>query len=345
MSTVAPAKSETSQAEPSPTEITIEANGDLLIHSPVFSRALANGGGRRYDFAPMFRYIKPIVKGADLSVCHVEVPMTPARPTGYPLFNSPPSLANAILSTGWNACDTASNHTLDRGQRGVNQTIASLNRVGVAHTGSWSSAAARSKPLIINVKGIRIAWLAYTEMTNGIPRPHPWSVALASSKTILADAKTARRQGAQVVVVNLHAGNEYQHKPSSLQLALARRLTASSLINAVVGQHVHVVQPIRWFNRKPVVFGEGNLLSNQSAACCPAASQDGYLALLHLKLSGGKASINRVDYVPVWVRRSDFAVLPVRRALREGLASRSDLVASWKRTTGVVGRSPTIRPL
>ncbi len=328
-----------------PINLVIEANGDLLIHSPVFNRALEDGGGSHYDFSPMLRYLKPIISKTDLAVCHVEVPMTSGPPKGYPLFNSPPALARSILSTGWNACDTASNHTLDQGQSGVDQTIANLDAVGIAHTGSWSSARSRATPLVINVDGVRVAWLAYTQMTNGIPSPHPWSVGIASAPVILADAKEARRLGAQVVIVNVHGGEEYQHEPSAFQLNLAKELTASPLITAVVGQHVHVVQPIRWFNGKPVVFGEGNLLSNQSSACCPAASQDGYLALLNLRVTDGKATVRRVDYVPVWVRHPDFVVLPVHMARRKGLAPEAELKASWDRTTGVVGSSPTIRPL
>jgi len=325
--------------------LTIEANGDLLIHSPVYNRALENGGGTTYNFNPMLAYIKPIIKRADLAVCHVEVPMTSAPLSGYPLFNSPPALADAIVKTGWNACDSASNHTLDQGQTGVDQTIENLDRAGVAHTGSYASAAAASKPLIINVHGVRIAWLAYTEMTNGIPLPNPWTVNIASAPKILAEAARARASGAQVVIVNIHAGEEYQHEPSANQLSLANRLTASPLITAVVGQHVHVVQPIRWLNGKPVVFGEGNLLSNQTLSCCPKESQDGYMALLHVKVKGTQSSVERVDYVPVWVRHPDFAVLPVGVALRKGLASSAELQASWDRTTSVVGRGATLKPL
>ena len=68
----------------------VEASGDLLIHSAVFDRALVLGGGRHYNFAPMFAQIKPYIQGADLALCHVETPMTPAPPAGYPTFNTPP---------------------------------------------------------------------------------------------------------------------------------------------------------------------------------------------------------------------------------------------------------------
>src|SRR5271165_5657984 len=237
--------------------LVVEASGDLLIHRPVWERALVLGGGHHYNFAPLFAKIKPYVRGADLALCHVETPMTPAPPTSYPVFNTPPELATAIRQTGWHACSTASNHTLDQGQRGDDDTIRALNRAGVLHTGSYSSAAAQRTPLIMTVKGVRVAFLAYTEFTNGIPLPHPWSVNLASAARILSDAHRARTDGAQVVIVNLHWGDEYVAQPSSFQLALAGRLTRSPDITAVVGQHVHIVQPIRILNGKLVVFGEG----------------------------------------------------------------------------------------
>ena len=120
-------------------QLTVEASGDLLIHSPIFDRALALGGGRHYDFAPFFVRIRPYIRGAGLALCHVETPMTPAPPAGYPIFNTPPELAPAIRQTGWRACSTAATHTLDQGQAGVDDTIRALDRAGVAHTGSFSS--------------------------------------------------------------------------------------------------------------------------------------------------------------------------------------------------------------
>ena len=269
----------------------VEASGDLLIHSAVFDRALVLGGGRHYDFAPMFAQIKPYIQGADLALCHVETPMTPAPPAGYPTFNTPPALATAIAQTGWRACSTAATHSLDQGQTGVDDTIRALDRAGVAHAGTFSSAAAQKTPLIMTVKGVRVAFLAYTELTNGIPSPHPWSVNRASAAQILSDAHRARTDGAKAVIVNIHWGDQYVARPSSFQLALASTLTRSPDITAVVGQHVHIVQPIRILNGKLVVFGEGNLISNQTSACCPAASQDGMIVLLTITVDSRGARV------------------------------------------------------
>jgi poly-gamma-glutamate synthesis protein (capsule biosynthesis protein) len=327
------------------TRFVVEANGDFLIHSPIYNRALANGGGKSYDFRPMMRSIKPYIKSADLALCHIETPMTSSRPAGYPLFNTPPDLAKAIKDTGWHACDTASNHTLDRGQSGVNQTIRALDRQGIKHTGSFSSAAAQKKPLIMTVKGVKVGYLAYTEMTNGIPLPNRYSVNLMKTGQILADARRAKRAGAQVVIVNLHAGAEYQHRPSEYQVAMVKRLTRSRDIDAIVGQHVHVVQPIRKVNGKFVVYGEGNLISNQTTACCAPGSRDGILAFLHFAVKGKRVWVEKARYVPIWVRHPDYRVLPVGDGLRQRLADPASLRASYKRTVGVIGRTSQITPV
>jgi hypothetical protein len=93
--------------ERNPVRFTVSVTGDLLIHSPVYERAQAIAGGDGYDFAPMFKQVRPYVRDADLAICHVEVPMTSAPPASFPIFNTPPELADAIAKTGWEACDTA----------------------------------------------------------------------------------------------------------------------------------------------------------------------------------------------------------------------------------------------
>ena len=326
-------------------QLVVSASGDLLIHTQVFQRALADGGGRRYNFAPMLAAIRPYIGGVDLAVCQVETPMSRPPFTGYPVFNTPPALATAIRQTGWEACSTAGTHTLDQGQRGVVGTIRALNRARVAHTGSFTSAAAQETPLMMAIKGVRIAFLAYTAITNGIPSPHPWSVNRANAAQILADARRARRDGAQVVIVNLHWGDEYIAQPSSFQLQLARRLTRSPAITAIVGQHVHVVQPIRFMHGKPVVFGEGNLISDQIGSCCPAASQDGMIVLLTIQVDSRGARVTVIHYVPIWVHPRDFVVLPAGTAWRTDHADAAALRASYRRTVAAVGRSPRIQPI
>jgi hypothetical protein len=325
------------QAQPvqaAPT-LTVAASGDFLIHTPVAARALALGGGSRYDFAPLFSRVKPHIAGADVALCHVETPLVPGPVMGYPSFRTPPGLARAIRQVGWDACSTASNHTLDAGQYGVGTTLRALDRAGIPHSGSARSAAESRRIPLLDARGVKVALLAYTSISNGQAVPHPWSVSWASAGRILRDARRARRQGADLVIVNMHWGAEYVHGVTSAQAALADRLTRSPAIDAIVGQHAHVVQPIRRVNGKPVVFGEGNLISNQTAACCPAASQYGLIALIDFVVPPGeRPRARRVRYIPTWVSHPSYSVLPAAPG-----------TAAWNSTVGVAGRRPGVRPL
>jgi poly-gamma-glutamate capsule biosynthesis protein CapA/YwtB (metallophosphatase superfamily) len=323
-----------SSLPPERVPFTVAASGDFLIHTPVAARALSYGAGRRYDFRPMFRPIRRHIRGADLALCHIETPLVPGPVQGYPSFRTPPGLAASVRAVGWDACSTASNHSLDAGQHGIDTTIGALDRAGLRHTGTARSPRGARRPPILDVKGVRIAFLSYTAVSNGQVQPHPWSVNGADAGRILADARRARRRGADTAIVNMHWGDEYSHSISPAQRTLARRLTRSPAIAAVVGQHAHVVQPIRRMNGKPVVFGEGNLVSNQTAGCCPAAAQDGLVALIDFVAAGGRVRARRVRYVPTWVRHPDYSVLPAAPGS-----------VPWRRTVAVAGRAGWLRPV
>jgi poly-gamma-glutamate capsule biosynthesis protein CapA/YwtB (metallophosphatase superfamily) len=310
------------------TQFSVEASGDFLIHSQVYNRARANGGGRRYDFKPMLRVIKPVISAADIALCHQETPFWHGAPAGYPAFRTPPALASAIKWAGFDACSTASNHTLDIGQAGVNTTLRVLNKVGVKHAGSYRSKASSKKTTFLSARGVRVAFLAYTALTNGQRIPHPWTLNMAKASKIVHDARVARSRGADAVIVNLHWGTEYQHAPSALQRSLASKLTRSRYITAVVGQHVHVVQPIRWVHGKPVVFGEGNLLSGQ----VKPGTRDGLIAFLDLRAFTSGVRAVRVRYLPTYVKHPSYVVV------KAGGRSR-------KRTIGYAGRSSRVVPI
>ena len=126
-------------------ELTIVATGDLLVHQPVWDRALANGNGL-YRFRPMFAAIRPTIRGADLALCHMETPLGPGAPSGFPIFNTPPALAYAVKWAGWDACTTASNHSVDQGRAGVRSTLLALERAGLRHTGRRGAAARPADP-------------------------------------------------------------------------------------------------------------------------------------------------------------------------------------------------------
>jgi len=345
-----PSQAVKQEREAQPVHFTVSASGDLLIHTSVWERALALGGGSHYDFAPELAELRPYVAGASLGICHIETPMTPAPPTSYPIFNTPPALAQGIKATGWDVCDTASNHSLDQGQTGIDETGKALDSAGIEHTGSFASEKAQRRITMTRVKGVKVAFLAYTTDTNGIPLPHPWAVNIAIADRILEAAKRAHEQGAEAVFVNVHWGGEsvaeYQEQPSSGQLALVKKLTASRFVTAVIGQGPHAVQPIEHLNDKFVVFSEGNLISNQSpAAGLPASSQDGLVALLDCVTDAHGTRVTGVRYVPVFVSQPDYTVLPVGPALEEDKGDATLLRESYARTVDVVGKSEHIKPI
>jgi poly-gamma-glutamate synthesis protein (capsule biosynthesis protein) len=340
-----------SAAEEKPVELTVSVSGDLLIHSPVFFRAQALAGGAGYDFKPTLAPLEPYVKKADLAICHFETPVSDiVPPSGLPTFNAPPELADAVVATGWDICDTASNHSTDQGQEGVAATVELLDRVGIGHTGSYASARAQAEPLIVKAKGVRVGLVAYTTGSNGLV-PEPYSLNVASEPDeVLEDARAARAAGAEVVLVNMHWFSEtvaeYSTEPSEEQVEFAEALVAAPEVTAVVGQGPHVVQPIEWIDDKPVVFSEGNLLANQGAAAgLVEASQDGIVALLDIESSADGARVRRVRYVPVYVSQPDFTVLPVGAGIESGAADEAALRASYERTVDVIGRDRRTKPI
>src|SRR5690606_23965166 len=148
---------------PATTRLSISVSGDILIHSPVWQRALANGGdGATYDFAPMFEALKPVVKRADLAICHLEPPVTSRPPSGFPIFTAPLDLMSGIRTAGWGACDAASNHSLGQGQGGIEETVAALRRAKIAQTGSFTSPRHAKRPVLFETGGAKLGFLAYT---------------------------------------------------------------------------------------------------------------------------------------------------------------------------------------
>jgi len=319
---------------------TVSASGDLLMHRPLLDRAHSNAGGNGYDFTPFFERIKRYIAKVDLGLCHAETPMGPGPITTYPIFNTPSDLAQSIRRSGWDACSTASNHSLDGGQRGIDGTVDAFDDVGVKHTGSFASKRESKEPTFLRVRGLKIGFVSYTDATNGLSAPHSWSVneyaasdPKAGAKAIIRDARKARDQGADAVIVQLHWGDENAQRPNASQMAVAKKLTDAKVVTVVVGQGPHVVQPIERINDKFVVFSEGNLVSNQGASTgLPVATQDGIIALLHFKAEGDEVTVRRVTYVPTWVRLGDYVVLPAKAS-----SNASALRESYRRTVRVVG--------
>jgi poly-gamma-glutamate synthesis protein (capsule biosynthesis protein) len=286
---------------------TLVMGGDLLWHNTVWASAAEDhaqtGQGRRFDFDPMFAALKPLVAGADLALCHEEVPFAaPGQPLhNFPVFAAPPEAARWIGSFGFDACTTASNHSLDQGYDGLVRTADLLERAGVGHIGTFRTAAERRRPVVLTTAdGVRIGVVAGTFGTNGFPLPagREWSVSLWDASNLLAQARAARRAGADVVVVHVHGGDEYSHLPNAAQTALVDRLTRSPDVDLVLGEHAHVVQPITRVNGKWVVYGMGNMVAQQDPAR-PDTYQGILVRFTFTERRSGRFAVVRAGYVPI----------------------------------------------
>ncbi len=343
--TPTPSETPTSAA---PRVVTTTMNGDLLWHDTLWKGpaedAERNNTGTEFDFRPLWAELKPVIAGADFSICHEEVPFAKQGGpyTGYPMFKAPPAVAKMVKETGWDACTTSSNHSLDAGWTGLVRTVDEFQKAGVLTTGTFRSAAERAKPMIYTTaSGVKIALVSGTYDTNGIPLPEgrPWSVAMWDVDDMIARAKVARQAGADIVMAVLHGGEEYSSTESAEQRERAQKLTASPYVDLVYGHHVHVVQPWTKMNGKWVVYGLGNLIAQHKKVV--VRGYEGVTArFTWTEQPDGTFKVSKAEYIPTIV--SDYSpsksarVYIVSKALKEGKYNRTRLLAAQERTRKVV---------
>ncbi len=342
-----PTTTTTAPAVPGPGSMTLAFTGDLLPHLPLVAVARRYGAdhGDRYDFKPMLAPMRPIIEGADLAICHLEVPAAAAqdRLSGYPSFGGPVELIDAVEVTGYDGCSTASNHSLDQGRAGIGVTLDRFDLDGLRHAGTARTADEGAAVTMYEVGGAKVAHLSYAYGFNGylLPDDAPFAANQIDVNRIHADATRARKAGAQLVVVSLHWGTEYRHEPDAFQRQTAADLLPWPDIDVVVGHHAHVVQPIERVEGTLVVWGLGNHLANQQ----DVPKSDGLTAVLVASKQGsGRYRVDQVLAIPTWIEPGSFRVLPIPSTLKDpnlpgGL--RNELVASYDRTAAVLRTTPT----
>lgn len=312
----APVEAGPAVVEPAPDAVfTVAATGDVLTNMPVNVSARVPEG---FDFTPLLAPLDPWVRGADLALCHLEVPLVPdgVRPTGYPVYGAPVELARDLAEQGWDGCSTASNHSVDLSTAGVVATLDALDAAGLGHVGTARSEPEAAAPQLYHLeregRTVTVAHLAATYGTNGLPVPAdaPWSVALLDVDDLVARATAARAAGADVVVVSVHAGVEYTSDPDELQRTVGERLAASGTVDLVIGHHAHVPQPVTRLPGGPdgngtwVAYGLGNYLSNQDGDCCDPRTGSGLLLTATVvQPADGAARVVGVEWTPIAVDR------------------------------------------
>ena len=289
----------------SPDTIKLIFAGDVMGHSVQTKAAWREGGDSSYIYDPVFQWIKKYISEADIAIANLEVTFAGAPYQGYPTFSSPVQLATSLQHTGFDVLMTANNHTLDHHVKGLERTIDVLDSLGIAHTGTFKDAASRQEtyPLIIERKGIRLAFLNYTYGTNMPPEQPPAIVNCIDTLQMAVDLANARKLAADFIIAFLHWGNEYQTKENEYQRQVAGFLARNGC-NLIVGAHPHVIQPIKKVDNQMVdsvlvAYSLGNFVSNQRWRY----SDGGIMLEVNLIKTDSITTLDSFRYEPFWVYR------------------------------------------
>ncbi|WP_225826600.1 CapA family protein [Streptomyces naphthomycinicus] len=319
-------------AAPSAGGFTLVASGDVLPHTSVIERAAYDADGDGYDFRPMLGGVQPVVSGADLALCHMEtVYGADGDYAGYPVFKSPPQIAGALAATGYDGCSTASNHALDDGAAGIRRTLDAMDEAGLRHAGTARSEAEARLLTLFRAGRAKVAHLSYTFGTNDNPLPdgQPWAVNLIDADRMVADARAARQGGADVVVVSVHWGTEWQEEPDRTQLTLAQQLTASATnghpdIDLILGTHAHVPQAYEKVNGTWVVYGMGDQIAGEmydgQGVRDPRGNEStlGRFTFAPPAAPGEPWRVTRAEFIPQLYDLDAGRVLDVNKAIAQG---------------------------
>ncbi|HAX93926.1 MAG TPA: capsule biosynthesis protein CapA [Bacteroidales bacterium] len=299
-------------------KLTLLFIGDIMGHDEQIASAW-NSETKNYEYDDVFRYIRDEISEADIAVANLEVTLGGRPYKGYPAFSSPASLASACMNAGIDVLATANNHSVDRGKKGILNTIRRLDSLGIIHTGTFADSIARDtlSPMIIERNGISIALLNYTYGTNGLKVPSPTIVNMPDTNLIASDIAKAKALKPDVIIPFVHWGIEYDTLPSAEQIRLAGFFFTRGA-NLVIGSHPHVLQQMEWTladssrNDRIVVYSLGNYVSNQRTI----RRDGGAMVRIELEKTGSLTKVSRAGYYLTWVHtpvedgKRKFYVLP-----------------------------------
>lgn len=304
--------------------------GDIMMHGMVMRSAKdadqvqdgvsLNHGG--YD--ALFEHVRDLVRPLDLAFGNLETPIAPKTgAAGKPMvFNGPPVLLPALHAAGFDLVSFANNHSYDQGRKGLVETLEHLDASPLAHVGAGRTCAEARAAHLVEVHGLTLAWIGSTDLYNDDQNrgpDEPCVATLGDGAWVLEEAARARTAGADLVLLSVHWGVEYQTKPEPRHEALARALIEGG-VDVIVGHHPHVLQPIELFETADgrtglVIYSLGNFVSNQSAWYVPGMHavaagnpRDGLLvtfSAVRRRYNAGpepivRAEIADVQAIPLW---------------------------------------------
>ena len=298
------------------TSARIMAHGDLLYHIPIYRTALKEDGS--YDFHENFDYVKPWFKKADLVIGDFEGTISKDNYlAGYPLFNAPGEVMDAIKDAGYQVLDLAHNHILDSQLEGVISTADVIEKAGITPIGVYAHEARDKAPLVIKeVNGIKVAFLAYSYGFNGIEEyisKEDYNNYLSdlNEDKMKAEIERAEKE-ADITVVMPQMGIEYQLEPTEEQKILYHKMIDWGA-DLIFGGHPHVVEPAETVekdgDKKLIIYSMGNFLSNQRIETMQDEenakwTERGVLMDVTIKKKAGKTTIETAEAHPTWVNRT-----------------------------------------
>lgn len=301
--------------EEKPINFTLTAIGDTLCHNTQYWDAY-NSDTKQYDFSYVYEDIKYYTKISDIVVGSLETTFAgeDIGYSNYPTFNSPDSLAYALKKIGVDVISLAGNHALDYGYTGLCRTIDVLDDADISHLGTYKTAEEQEELLVKDVKGVKIAFINYTYGTNGIPLPSgkDFCVNLIDKNLINKQISKAKDLEVDMIVACMHWGTEYKTTANSEQKELADFLFENG-VDIIIGNHPHVLEPME---KRTITLEDGTVkdvfvvyaLGNFTADQRDEITRDS--AILNLNITkdlDGKISINKVDYVPIYMYKNQSA--------------------------------------
>ncbi len=334
-----------------PLDITVAVAGDVLSNKGILTSVSAQA----YDYVPIFAPIAPYLEAADYTVVNLETRLAGAERdySSFPRFNAPDTVATALKGAGVDMVANANNHALDKGWEGMIRTLDVVEAAGLESTGAYRSQVERDTPQVVEVKGVKLCFLSYTSLTNGlvVPKDHPYALNLLDPTVVAADAARARAAGADLVVAILHWGVEYQRQPNGAQRTMSDTLLRDCGIDVIVGGHPHVIQPIEKVSvpesvtgEKYVVYSVGNFMSSMVTRY----SDCGVIVYLNIEKAGGNTWVKDIQYLPVYMYRAvsgghkNYRVLPDLPGLNPGcdlpltVRDRAKLDEIWRDTSSML---------
>lgn len=291
--------------------ISFLAAGDNVIH-PCFyidakKRAAAEEEAREYDFKPTYSDAIELISSFDLAFINQETLMAGESYgySGYPTFNSPRDLAYDLIDIGFDVVNIANNHMCDKGTAGLEATIDFWKTLDVTMIGGYSDKEDQETPRIIEYNGLKLAFIGYTEMTNGIKLRGSEPVVPYTNDDDIKRQVSAAREVADVVIVSVHWGNENWNITTDEQERLAK-LFCDSGADVILGHHPHVLQPIEWITSSDgerqtlCIYSLGNLISGMASW---ENMVGGFLTFDIVQMSDGSVYIDSPKFIPTvcWV--------------------------------------------